>query len=49
MRPRVFPAEDIIERNDDAPDGAASMRPRVFPAEDLPIFIFHPTLFPLLQ
>ena len=35
MRPRVFPAEDILVRADDAEHAVASMRPRVFPAEDL--------------
>ena len=34
MRPRVFPAEDLVELPGVAEDDLASMRPRVFPAED---------------
>ena len=35
MRPRVFPAEDLLARGDtDLMAFTASMRPRVFPAED---------------
>ena len=35
MRPRVFPAEDLLELGHGELAGPASMRPRVFPAEDL--------------
>ena len=34
MRPRVFPAEDLVARLLLSLRHAASMRPRVFPAED---------------
>ena len=34
MRPRVFPAEDLLEDVGVAGPDLASMRPRVFPAED---------------
>ena len=34
MRPRVFPAEDLLSALAISPDLPASMRPRVFPAED---------------
>ena len=34
MRPRVFPAEDPVRDEPEAPEAPASMRPRVFPAED---------------
>ena len=37
MRPRVFPAEDLVDKWDGYEDDPASMRPRVFPAEDLPL------------
>ena len=41
MRPRVFPAEDVVDQVRGAgADERASMRPRVFPAED--IFFFGP-------
>ena len=40
MRPRVFPAEDRVVRNDSAHGvPLASMRPRVFPAEDRDRFV----------
>ena len=35
MRPRVFPAEDVIVVGHARYLAAASMRPRVFPAEDM--------------
>ena len=35
MRPRVFPAEDVLPVVAVAPHPTASMRPRVFPAEDM--------------
>ena len=35
MRPRVFPAEDVIAAERAWAAGEASMRPRVFPAEDI--------------
>ena len=35
MRPRVFPAEDMLGRDGRRALLRASMRPRVFPAEDL--------------
>ena len=34
MRPRVFPAEDLMEGSEQVLSLVASMRPRVFPAED---------------
>ena len=34
MRPRVFPAEDVLDRWQALRSLQASMRPRVFPAED---------------
>ena len=34
MRPRVFPAEDVVAYANDDIGYVASMRPRVFPAED---------------
>ena len=34
MRPRVFPAEDLMTWQVANVSGKASMRPRVFPAED---------------
>ena len=34
MRPRVFPAEDMVLSMGRRPASLASMRPRVFPAED---------------
>ena len=34
MRPRVFPAEDMITQQEEVGDATPSMRPRVFPAED---------------
>ena len=36
MRPRVFPAEDMVGGEAIHVAIAASMRPRVFPAEDAP-------------
>ena len=36
MRPRVFPAEDMLSWVGGAGSASASMRPRVFPAEDTP-------------
>ena len=38
MRPRVFPAEDLVRRRLVQMPGDASMRPRVFPAEDPMVF-----------
>ena len=35
MRPRVFPAEDVLPARQPDRGIVASMRPRVFPAEDL--------------
>ena len=34
MRPRVFPAEDLVTHSSAVWMSLASMRPRVFPAED---------------
>ena len=34
MRPRVFPAEDVVHVDGAGAGPLASMRPRVFPAED---------------
>ena len=39
MRPRVFPAENIIVRGVDPIREAASMRPRVFPAENTAMWV----------
>ena len=44
MRPRVFPAEDSIERLQAGPIRNASMRPRVFPAEDAPAQFYMVTI-----
>ena len=34
MRPRVIPADDMMEQRTVAPNVSASMRPRVIPADD---------------
>ena len=42
MRPRVFPAEDLLARSYPVQNDLASMRPRVFPAEDPPRASWRP-------